>query len=253
MTIKFVTLNLWLGGILMDEIIEFLQQQDADIVIFQEAYNGTDSSLKPQFRSMQVLNEALGYEFSDFSAAYRDFDIAEGKAQRGNGVLTRFPITQADTIFLHGVYSEDYRDVPGNYQNCPRNLQHVTLDTPSGELNVFNIQGVWDLDGDSYSEQRRQMTERTLEAIVGKPNVILAGDTNATSGNQAIHEIEKRMDNIFGRELVTTFNMKHKDRPGYATAVVDCIFVDRHIKVVEKQCHDNDVSDHLSLSAVLEI
>jgi endonuclease/exonuclease/phosphatase family metal-dependent hydrolase len=52
---------------------------------------------------------------------------------------------------------------------------------------------------------------------------------------------------VFGEELKTTFNMKHKDNPGYATAAVDMMFISPDIKVSEKACPEVDVSDHLPL------
>ena len=251
--IKFVTLNLWLGGILFDDAITFLKAQDADIVVLQEVYNGTDATLDKQYRSMQVLEEELGYAYNDFVADFKDLDRTDGKAQRGNAILSKFPIVQRDAIFFDQPYSETYRDLPGHYHECPRDLQHVILKTPTGELDVFNIQGVWDLDGDNYSTQRRHMSEVVIEAIKDKKNVILAGDTNAKPTNQAIVEIERYLHNVFGHSLTTSFNMRRKDNPGYATAVVDMIFVSPHIVVRDPVCHDVDISDHLPLSASLEI
>jgi endonuclease/exonuclease/phosphatase family metal-dependent hydrolase len=71
--------------------------------------------------------------------------------------------------------------------------------------------------------------------------------------NQAIKNIEKHLDSIFQGELKTTFNMKHKDNPGYATAAVDMMFVSSDMSVDYKSCPDVDVSDHLPLVAVLDI
>jgi endonuclease/exonuclease/phosphatase family metal-dependent hydrolase len=253
MTIKIVSLNLWLGGILFDGVVEFLKSQDADVVVLQEVYNGEDPSLDRQFRSMQILQEQLGYAASDFVADFRDIERAEGKAQRGNAILSKFPITQRDAVFFDKPYSEEYRDVPGNYHNCPRDLQHVVLDTTAGEVNIFNIQGVLDLDGGNYSQQRKNMAEQVIKAVSGKPNVILAGDTNAQQTNTAILDIEKHLHSVFGRELKSTFNMRHKDNPGYATAAVDAIFVSSNIRVLSRECPDIDISDHLPLVATLEI
>jgi len=253
MTIKFVTLNLWLGGKLFDDILQFLKQQDADIVVLQEAYNGEDSALERRFRSMQVLQQELDYPYQDFVADYRDFDHTDGKAQRGNAILSKFPIIARDALFFAEPYNETYRDVPGNFEHCPRDLQHVTLQTPAGGVNVYNIQGVWDMNGDNYSPQRRRMAELIVDTVKGRPNVILAGDTNAKQTNQAIADIEKSLKSVFGRDLPTTFNMRHKDNPGYATAAVDGIFVSPGIKVLKRTCHDDNLSDHLALSAELQV
>ncbi|HEY8999570.1 MAG TPA: endonuclease/exonuclease/phosphatase family protein [Candidatus Saccharimonadales bacterium] len=253
MKLKLVTLNLWFGGTMFDEIVAFLKVQDADVVVLQEAYNGEDVSLKPQYRSMQELRKRLGYPYDNFVADYLDFDDAEGKAQRGNAILSKFPITASDAVFFVGEYTEEYRNVDGKYDTCPRDLQHVALQTPAGEVNVFNIQGVWDLNGENYSPQRKHMAEVVIKAIEGKPNVIVAGDTNAKQVNQSIKDIEEHLQSVFGEELTSTFNMRHKDNPGYATAAVDAIFISPNIKVLEKSQPDVDLSDHLPLTATLEI
>jgi len=45
MEIKVICLNLWQGGNLMPGILEFLKNEDADILFLQEAYSGTDPGL----------------------------------------------------------------------------------------------------------------------------------------------------------------------------------------------------------------
>jgi endonuclease/exonuclease/phosphatase family metal-dependent hydrolase len=252
-SIKVVSLNLWLGGVLFDGIVDFLSQQDADIVLLQEAYDGTDLGLPEQYRSVQALQAHLNYPYEDFVADYLDFDRAAGKAHRGNTILSKFPIRERGAIFFNNPYSETYRDVPGNFHTCPRDLQQVTIDIPQGPLHVFNMQGEWDLDGDSYSLQRQQMSNTIIQAVTGKTHVILGGDTNAKPTNQAIRRIEEHLTSVYGQELQTTFNMKRKNNPGYATAAVDMFFVSRDIQVLSHSCPNVDISDHLPLVATIDL
>jgi endonuclease/exonuclease/phosphatase family metal-dependent hydrolase len=252
MTIKVVSLNIWFGGLLQDKVMAFLEAQDADIVVLQEVFNGEDPTLAVQHRTVQVLKERLGLPYEKFAPEYRDYDQTGGKAQVGNAIFSRFPITSS-TITAFIPYTEDYRDVPGNIHNCPCSLQHATLDTPVGKVNVFNIHGVWDLNGDNLSPLRQKMSNLVIDAIKDKKNVILAGDTNAKPTNKAMIAIEQHLKSVFGHELTTTFNMRHKDNPGYATAVVDMMFVSPNIQVIEHECPDVDVSDHMPLRATLEI
>lgn len=251
MKLKVISLNLWLGGILFDNVIQFLREQDADIVLLQEVFNGTEPTLERRFRSMQVLKEMLDYPYEDFAAAYRDFDLTNGLMQRGDAILSKFPIKERHATFLSGGYSETYRDVPEQYKDCPRELEHVVIETPDGDLNVFNLQGVWDLNGDNFSEARKKMAEVILTAVKGKQHVILGGDTNARPTNKAIQMIEGELINVFKDTLISTFNMRHKDNPGYATSAVDMLFVTPDIEVVSRDCPDVDVSDHMPL--VIEI
>ncbi|USN96612.1 MAG: endonuclease/exonuclease/phosphatase family protein [Candidatus Nomurabacteria bacterium] len=252
--LKVVCLNLMHGGELFENVIDFLNKQEADIVLTQETYSCEDPTVERQYRTMQTMPQLLGYDYVHLAPTYRDFDRTNGRAQRGNGVFSKYPLTPKETVFFDGEYSEDYRDVPGQFQNCPRNLEHVVLHTPAGDVDLFNIQGVWDMDGDNYSEKRQHMAQTVIREIEGLKRVILGGDTNAKPYNQAIIEIDQHLKSVFGKdELITTFNMRRKDNPGYASAVVDMIFVSPSIQVVEKSCPDVDVSDHLPLVATLEI
>jgi endonuclease/exonuclease/phosphatase family metal-dependent hydrolase len=252
--VKIISINLEHGGVRFDEIIEFLKEQDADIVLSQETFSTPDDSVDRQYRSMQLMPGLLGYEYADFSAAFRDFDRTDGKGQRGNGIFSKYPLTAKETVFFDGEYSETYRDTPEQYPNCPRNLQHVVVHLPDCDIDVFNIQGVWDLDGDNYSEKRKRMAETVIAETKDLSRVILAGDTNAKPTNQAIIDIEEHLKSVFPKdELQTTFNMRVKTNPGYATAAVDMILVSPHIEVLEKSCPDVDVSDHLPLIATLEV
>ena len=63
---------------------------------------------------------------------------------------------------------------PKEFPTTPRNLQDVSVDTPSGELNLSNFQGVWDIDGGNYSAKRQKMGEVIIDAIKNLPNVVLS-------------------------------------------------------------------------------
>lgn len=95
MLVKFVPLNMWHGGLLLDRLLQFLEEQNADVVMLQEVYNGADTDLPPQYRSLQVLNERLQYLYYDFVADYLELDRTGGRAQRGNAILSRLPIAKA--------------------------------------------------------------------------------------------------------------------------------------------------------------
>lgn len=232
MIIKVVSLNMWLGGALFDDILLFLQKQNADIVLLQEVFNGEDRELSAQHRSMQILREKLGYPYDDFAAAFRDFDHTNGKAERGDAILSKFPIIKRSNVFFsESGYSEVYRDVPRNYSDCPRELEHVTIQTAVGDIDVFNLQGIWDLDGDNDSPARQKMSDTILAEIAGKKHVILGGDSNARPTNPAIKRITEQLKDVFAGELTSTFNMRRKTNPGYATSVVDLLLVSPHITV----------------------
>lgn len=252
MKLKFVCLNLWRGGELFDGILDFLAKENADIIALQEVCDSPDPALPRQYHSIQTLQERLHYSHTDFAPALLDI-LPEGKILNGNAILSRFPIKSRDVTFFNEPFGERDGKDPKTFPTTPRNLQHVSLDTPGGKVNIFNLQGVWDMDGDNFSEQRRNMSNVIIKAIKGKPNVIVAGDTNAKHTNPAMRAIEEHLTSVFGDKRITSFNMRRKDNPGYATAVVDHIYVSKDIKVLEYDCPDVDISDHFPLTALLEV
>ncbi len=235
----------------MDEIIAFLRREDADIVLLQEVYDGHEPSWERKFRSMDVLREELRYPYEHFAPGFlerTDF----GKVEQGNAILSKFPIRDIELIPGDVPYGER-EDKPEYYEHTPRNVQRAAVEVGHRTLQVFNTQGVWGKDGDD-NERRLKMARVIVEAIQPYEFVILGGDLNVQEKTRTIGLLEERLVNVCSDDRrITSFNMRHKTNPGYATAVVDFIFVSPSIKVLEHRQCDEDVSDHLALTATLEI
>jgi endonuclease/exonuclease/phosphatase family metal-dependent hydrolase len=249
MEFKFVCLNLWFGGILFDDVLAFLKQQDADVVALQEVFQSDDKKLPAHYRSLESLNQQLHYPHQRFAPAVLDA-YPWGNILNGNAVLSRFPIKEQNvTFFGEPLDMDDPRTPfdPKGFPTTPRNLQHVVLNTRAGELDVFNFQGVWDLDGDNASPQRQKMSETIIQQIAGKQRVIVAGDTNARYTNPVMRSIENHLVNVFGDSLTTSFNMRRKSDPGYGTSVVDMVYASKNLSVASYECPNVNVSDHLPL------
>jgi len=251
MKLKLVSLNIWQGHAL-DAVCEFLAREKPDIITLQEVYNGTGPALSLQYRSLEELIKRLGLPYNDYEPALID-NRKEGKIPEGNATLSRFPIVAREAIFFNEPFRDDYIDDITQNPSMPHILLHSVLETPEGEVNIYNLHGTWDLNGENFSEKRRQMSEAIIAATSGKSCVIVAGDTNAKPINQAMRNVEKHLISVFGDELATTFNMSRKDNPGYATAAVDMVFVSHDVQVVSKECPGIDVSDHLPLVVTLEV
>jgi endonuclease/exonuclease/phosphatase family metal-dependent hydrolase len=252
MKLKIVCLNMWSGGKLFPQLIEFLDAENADVVMLQEVYNGVDPGLPDKYRSMEVLSERLNYAYSAFALAYIE-DSTVGKVPHGNAVLSNYPLLQKDNRFLQKSVQEYYQDIPEHWPILPSVLQHVEIKAPNGSAEVFNMHGVWDLDGDNPSPERMEMSRIILEETEALQRVILAGDTNAKPSNPAMKALEKRLRLVFDPPPITTFNMRRKHNPGYATAAVDLMYASPDVQIVEASCRDVEVSDHLPLVVTLEI
>lgn len=250
MTLKVISLNMWQGGNLYGEIIKFVKEQDPDVLCLQEVYDGQDPNLEYKYQSLEILKQNLNFKDYDFAPAYLD-DRKEGKILQGNAIFSKYPIFNRRMEYITQPTQESYKEVPENFPILPRVLQHCMLDTPAGEINVFNMHGVWDPDGDGFSPARQRMSDLLLEETSGLQNVILTGDTNAKATNEALRRLNSQLRSVFGYTLKTTFNMRRKDDPGYATAAVDLMYISPNTNVLAAECPDVDISDHLPIVVTL--
>lgn len=251
MVVKCISLNLWWGGYLMPAVLDFLRSEDADIVALQEVYDGKSPDLDERYRTLDALGQ-LQYPYYDFAQAFIQDDPV-GKIPSGNAILSKLPLISRDVRFLVEPTLPAYKDIPEMWPIEPRVLQYAALDAGNSIINLYNFHGVWDLNGDNPSEARQDMVRTISQEVKGKKNVILTGDTNAKSTNPALQPLETSLKSVFGHDLKTTFNMRRKDNPGYATAAVDLMYVSPEINILTKDCPDVDVSDHLPLVVSFEL
>ena len=250
MQLKLVNLNVWLGGKLMPQILEFLSVEKPDILTLQEAYNETDESLPQHLRTVSVIKKHLGLNYDHFEPSF--YEVLESrKIDRGNAIISRFPIIKKDGFFIFGEYGKVV-DVKELFHSHPRNMQHSQIEANGIILNVYNLQGIYGPHGQDTPE-RIELGRKVAEEIKDEKNVILTGDFNMQPDIKAIEQITKHLDSVFGTKLKTTFNMKRKEDPGYATAAVDMVFVSKEVKILKKEIHEADVSDHLPLVVTIEI
>lgn len=253
MKFKCITLNIEHGGILMDNILDFLKSEKPDILFLQEVYNSHNINLENRFRSVTIIAEELKEltPFHDFRGYAYDPDV---ECEMGLAIYSKFPLGLVDIFFFDVPYGSVTFTGEHNPLNVPRAIQFVQASSDLVTLNLYNIHGVWGYDG-LDSPRRIKMSQDIAEVIKDKTNVILAGDTNFdTKATETIRIIEDAgVESVFGNSLTSTFNMAHKDNPGYATASVDMIFKSKNINVLDKKICEVDISDHYPLLAVFEI
>lgn len=251
MKIKLLTLNIWHGGRRFDEVVDFIKMTDADIVMLQEVRSSEYPGVERRQRTLQEYRKLGIYPYDDFAPMNKELTETGGKGYTGIAVFSKFPIKTSQSHFIASEYSETYRDVPGQYQNSPRVLQEVIIDFDGLDFNVFNLHGPWNLDGDEYSGERQEMERIIRDETLDKQRVIVAGDSNAKVSNRAIWQLT-HLNSVFDIPPTSTFNMRQKDNPGYATSVVDIMMVSPDMNVLSSECPDVNVSDHLPIIAELE-
>ncbi len=252
MRIKCIDLNIWSGGKLLDNALVFLKKENADIITMQEVYSGIDPSLDKSRRTLSVVASELGLPYYAFAADARD--TSRGlNVEWGNAIFSRFPLKTVKEYIIDGQYGDFEVETSDAsvWEYLPRMYQEVevSLGTNRG-LSIHNIHGIWGTHGDD-TERRLVMGKKIIEEIKGKRPLILTGDFNLSPNTTVVKNIEQYLTNVFKDKLTSSFNMRRKTDPGYATAVVDMMFLTPDIKIIDHYCPDVDISDHLPLVAHL--
>lgn len=237
----------------MDNLIAFLRQENPDVLAMQEVYDVRDPTLAPRFRSIAVLQDALGLGHVAFAPTHNE--VTDGRTlPTGNAVLARFPIARQESWFFDVPFQERYINTGRGDTHFPCNLQRVELDLDGKPFHVFNTHGIWYEHGRD-NPRRLQMGQTIVDRMAGIQPAILCGDFNVNEGTETINRLGERLHNVFAADRRTTsFNVSRKPPgTGYATAVVDFIFTTPDIKILSHRQPDVDVTDHLPLVVELEI
>ncbi|MDD5109924.1 MAG: endonuclease/exonuclease/phosphatase family protein [Patescibacteria group bacterium] len=251
--LKFIHCNIWNGGRLLENLVPFLISESPDILAIQEAYDGHDALLERRFCSMDVLGAALGLRHRAFAATHNDV-FPNFTVPNGNAVLSRYPIMREEVLFFDLPFKERRMDDERDFTKMPCNLQHVVLDVKGTHLHVFNTHGIWDTHGQD-NPRRLAMVETINTNIRDKRPAVLCGDFNVNEGTTSIGNLDRHLVNVFAPDRrVTSFNVGRKAKgTGYATAVVDFIFVSDGVTVTGHRQPAVDVSDHLPLICEFKI
>lgn len=253
MQIKFITINIWFGGKIWNNLIEFINTEKPDILALQEVYDGHDQSLEKRFRTMEVFNELFkGFlPYNAFGATLFDTGV---NVPWGNAIFSKFPISSSKTIFFDLPYSNYNFNIDPDPRLAPEGMLEGKLSLDGKDLFVYSWHGPWNNHGGD-SKERFIMRDVIIENLKDKERVILAGDSNVRPDTAVIKDIEEKINlhNVFGDRLQSTFNMKHKSIPELAFESVDKCFVTKNITVTDSEMPEVDVSDHYPLKAVLEI
>lgn len=256
MRLKIISLNLWNGGKLFDQARDFLLQAQADIMLLQEAYNGSDPTTGSRFQSVKLLTQAFPEYSYHFAPVYLDTREKEGEIDDGQLIISKFPLTETKNIFFDVPYGKYDQDHTTDFSNFPATLQTAVITIGSRHIKLLNVHGPVNLDGTQDSERRLKMKDSILAEIEGEHSVILGGDFNVQPHTATIQAIEAQLTNVFGDRLTTSFNINRKNLqvfPGYASSIVDMLFISPDLQVIKSDCPTVDISDHLPLIATLEL
>lgn len=245
---KLITLNTWQGRFFRN-FKPFFEEQNADIICLQEL-NKTDGYI-PTYHSLETWNDMLDitkFKNTYYSAVW-SYDLMDREVEFGNGLLSRFPITQKETLFTHGSYQKVSAD---NYESNVRNAQIVELDVEDQKLTVVNHHAHWEADGMGTPvslEKIKKLVER-LRSVDGP--LVIVGDFNLRPESEAIQYLVNEL-NL--RDLTAEAGLDNTLENAVTEFKVACdhIFVSKHIDVVNFERSDALLSDHKALIVEFDI
>lgn len=165
--IKFITLNIWQGGNLLDEARAFLKKENPDILAMQEVYDSKNASYERKYRTCDVAKEAMGFSHVAFSPAFLDTRTI-GNIDRGNAILSKFPIVSNDTMYYdmpYGPYDEEHDTI--HYEQLPMCFQRSIVSIDGEDYYICNAQGIWGVDGKD-NQRRLTMSKQIVRQIKDK-------------------------------------------------------------------------------------
>lgn len=241
---KLITLNTWQGRISRN-FAPFFQKLQADIICLQELHSSTQpvTNWLETFRLLQTIQAASGLDYQYFSPTF-SYDVMGIEVAHGNGILSRYSITNQQTLFTHGQYER--LAAKNAYIHNTRNAQIVSVQSPSGDVTIVNTHAHWDKNpsGSELSLQRLQKLIKVLETIQGP--MIVAGDFNLNRETEAIRFFKKSLkltDVTEASGVTNTLNnlvTPHK-------VPCDYIFINDAVHVNNFELSEALLSDHKAL------
>jgi endonuclease/exonuclease/phosphatase family metal-dependent hydrolase len=235
---KLLQLNTWSCG-LAPEITKLLEREQPDIVCLQEVVRASETG-----KIIHSVDEILAdYPFQyEYYSPLVEFDFMHGKAQRGNMILSQYPILEQKTFWTHGNFQPDFGYSVG--YNAARGVAHCKIETPQGILDVVTTHGYHvreHKNGNDETLKACQLIKEYVEAL--DHPVVLTGDFNLVSTSESMNILNASMRNLCIEHMLTTTRNHLTNK----TEVCDYILTSRDISVQSFKALDDVVSDHMAL------
>ncbi len=233
---KLIQLNIWQGRLIGNVLRFFEQNGHPDILCLQEACHSADGK-SYFFDNIADIQKLCGYPYVFFSPTI-SWKLNQLKIDFGNAILSRYPLTEQDTVFTYGDYKTDAFISDANI----RNFQHAVVSDGKTFAHIINHHGFWFegvKTGNAETARQMGMIADYIEKLDG--GVIFTGDLNLLPESPSLDRLNNSMNNLcITRDVKTTRNFTSFK----SIQVCDYIFVNDKIQVEDFKVHDDVVSDH---------
>lgn len=246
---NLITLNTWGGRGGYGQLMQFFRDHtETDIFCLQEIWAGGNNEMVGVVAGGQPLVGVTTTLLEDIAAALPNHHVIFHPHFRDYYGLATFVKKSYDLVaegevFVYHEKGYESPDEPGNHA---RNLQYVTLETPTGPLTVINFHGLWNGLGKTDTPDRILQSVNIFEftKTLSTP-FIVAGDFNLRPDTESLALLERAgMRNLvteFGITSTRTSLYQKDERYADYALTSDAIIVDDFCVLPE------EVSDHAAL------
>jgi endonuclease/exonuclease/phosphatase family metal-dependent hydrolase len=239
--VKLLQLNAW-GGRLEPQIGDLLEAEKPDIYCTQEAISLGAANGSGLFMTTEHIQQRFNLPHDAFGPAF-SFNYMNGLARFGNGVFSRYEISESATVFTHLEHENDFVWDQHKIANM-RNFVHAKLDLDGKACHIITHHGYWvreHKNGNEETTRQMDMIADYIEKLSGP--VVLTGDFNLAPSSPSLERLNDMLTNLsVAHGLKTT-----RTELTFKTETCDYVFVNDEVKVESFGALDKIASDHKAL------
>ncbi len=243
MKLKAISWNIW-GGKYINEIISFLREADADIIALQEVIKDDAEG-----NTALTITRALGYEEPVYDLGMKASSKWMGPASEkeetidfGNAILSKYKIIKSNV-----------------HQLTRRTAIQADIQIVNSILHIFSIHlrhcHVQNATPESELLQKEQIN--ALLKILPPEKTLVMGDFNGVPESYAVKQISSALEDAEKNIATPTWSIYPEGcetcSPSGVQYKFDYIFASKDLKPRAFEVKSSKASDHLPVSAIIEI
>lgn len=258
---KIVSLNIWGGRAGKENLLDFFRTHSASVDVFclQEVWAAPYLHLEGQAAGGVELNNdrIMVYGLREISEALPNH-TAYFRPHHGDNYGLLMMVRNTLTVVEEGevyVYKHKGYEPEGDVGNHARNIQYVTIQTPTGPQTVINFHGLWTNEepgkGKKDSPERLIQSEKIVTFVKALNNpFVLCGDFNLLPDTQSIRVLEENgLRNLIREFDITSTRTSFYTKPG---KFADYAFISKDLELKEFKILPDEVSDHAPMLIEVE-
>ena len=220
----------------IEQIVKIIKDLDLDFIGLNEVYEDGNDGPESFKHQTEKLAKLSGYPY---------FYYAQGKDYEwtdiGNAILSKYPI---ESVTTHKILSVPESEQTEDTWYEDRVIIDAVINVNGTKVNALITHfGLATVELERMTAKINQLIDNAVYPVV------LMGDFNVEPDSKYLSDINKRL-----KSCADVFSNKQNTHPSWnPQRHIDYIFVNKQTKVLEYTVHDIFASDHVPLSAEIEL